>query len=194
MFNDSALKSLENLSIAESDPDLPVENPISTPSSSSTPPMAEDDVNEADLQVEQVPEANRPLRELLAPDRTDTPSCIVIPPHRGTFHFRSGILSMLPIFNGAEEERAYLHLHEFDQVCSTLSDQTCPKDIIRLKLFPITLKNKAKAWLMTLRPSSIRTWSDMHEAFLKKFYPTRLATDLMRQIKTFSQRENEHFV
>ena len=34
----------------------------------------------------------------------------------------------------------------------------------------------------------------MHEAFLKKFYPNRLATELMRQIKTFSQKENEHFV
>ena len=145
MFDDSALNPFENLSIAESDSDLPVENPISTPSSSSTSSMEQDDVNEVDLKVEPVNEENSPLRELLAFDRTDTPSCIVIPPNRGTFHFRSGILSMLPIFNGAEEERAYLHLHEFDQVCSTLSDQTCLKDITRLKLFPFTLKNKAKA-------------------------------------------------
>ena len=87
MFDDSTLYSLENLSIAEGDSDLPVENPISTPSSSSISSMAEDDVNGDDLQVEPINEANRPLRELLAPDRTDTPSCIVIPPHRGTFHF-----------------------------------------------------------------------------------------------------------
>ena len=85
--------------------------------------MADDqESNNGDIRVEQVNDANRPLIELLAPDRIDTPSCIVIPPHRGTFHFRPGILSMLPIFNGMEEERAYLHLHEFNQVCSSISD------------------------------------------------------------------------
>ena len=125
MFDDSAIDLLEHLSVAESDSNPPVNNPISTPSSSSsTSFMADDEINEGDLRVEPVNDANRPLRELLTPDRTGTPSCIVIPPHRGTFHFRPRILSMLPIYNKMEEERAYLPLHEFDQVCSTLSDQT----------------------------------------------------------------------
>ena len=62
MLDDSALNSLENLSIAESDLDLPVDNPISTPSSSSTSPREEDDANEVDLQVEPVNEANQPSR------------------------------------------------------------------------------------------------------------------------------------
>ena len=34
----------------------------------------------------------------------------------------------------------------------------------------------------------------MHEAFLKNFYPNRLATNFMRQFKTLSQKENEPFV
>ena len=73
-------------------------------------------------------------------------------------------------------------------------DQTCPKEITKLKLFPITLMDRAKAWLLSLKLGSIFTWFALHDAFLKKFFPNRLTTDLMRQIKTFSQKENEKFV
>ena len=81
----------------------------------------------------------------------------------------------------------------FEQVCSTLADQTCPTEIIRLNLFPFTLKEKAKAWLLTLRSNSISTWNALHEAFIKKFFPNRLTTDVLRQIKMFTQKEGENF-
>jgi hypothetical protein len=34
---------------------------------------------------------------------------------------------------------------------------------IRLKLFPFSLKDKAKTWLQNLRPGSIRTWDEMQQ-------------------------------
>ena len=43
---------------------------------------------------------------------------------------------------------------------------------MRLKLFPFTLKDKAKIWLNSLRPRSIRTQTDLQAEFLKKFFPT----------------------
>ena len=104
------------------------------------------------------------------------------------------MISLLPQFYCVENKKAYLHLREFDEVCETFSDQTCPKEITKLKLFPFTLKDRAKAWLLSLKPGSIFTWSALHDAFLKKFFPSRLTTDLMRQIKTFSQKENKKFV
>ena len=99
-----------------------------------------------------------------------------------------------PQLYGIENEKAYLHLREFDEVCETFLDQTCPKDITKLKLFPFTLKDRAKAWLLSLNPSSISTWSALYNAFLKKFFPNQLTVDLIQQIKMFSQRENEKFV
>ena len=41
---------------------------------------------------------------------------------------------------------------------------------IRLKLFPFSLKDKAKTWLQNLRPGSIRAWDEMQQQFLKKFF------------------------
>ncbi|RVW21571.1 hypothetical protein CK203_115642 [Vitis vinifera] len=64
---------------------------------------------------------------------------------------------------------------------------------MRLKLFPFTLKDKAKVWLNSLRPRSIRTWTDLQAEFLKKFFPTHRTNDLKRKISNFSAKENEKF-
>ncbi|RVW44376.1 hypothetical protein CK203_070979 [Vitis vinifera] len=64
---------------------------------------------------------------------------------------------------------------------------------MRLKLFPFTLKDKAKIWLNSLRPRSIRTWTDLQAEFLKKFFPTHRTNGLKRQISNFSAKENEKF-
>ncbi|KAJ9693000.1 hypothetical protein PVL29_011915 [Vitis rotundifolia] len=64
---------------------------------------------------------------------------------------------------------------------------------MRLKLFPFTLKDKAKIWLNSLRPRSIRSWTDLQAEFLKKFFPTHRTNGLKRQISNFSAKENEKF-
>ena len=65
--------------------------------------------------------------------------------------------------------------------------------MMRLKLFPFTLKDKAKIWLNSLRPRSIRTWTDLQAEFLKKFFPTHRTNGLKRKISNFSAKENEKF-
>ena len=66
-------------------------------------------------------------------------------------------------------------------------------DLMRLKLFPFTLKDKAKIWLNSLRPRSIRTWTDLQAEFLKKFFPTHRTNGLKRQISNFSAKKNGKF-
>ena len=65
--------------------------------------------------------------------------------------------------------------------------------MMRLKLFPFTLKDKAKIWLNSLRPRSIRAWTDLQAEFLKKFFPTHRTNGLKRQISNLSAKENEKF-
>ena len=50
---------------------------------------------------------------------------------------------------------------EFEDVCNTFREGGASIDLMRLKLFPFTLKDKAKIWLNSLRPRSIRTWTDL---------------------------------
>nr|CAN64282.1 hypothetical protein VITISV_036802 [Vitis vinifera] len=53
--------------------------------------------------------------------------------------------------------------------------------------------DKAKIWLNSLRPKSIKNWVDLQAEFLKKFFPTHRTNGLKRQISNFSAKENEKF-
>ena len=66
-------------------------------------------------------------------------------------------------------------------------------DLLKLKEFPLTLKDKAKIWLNSLRPRTIRNWSELQAEFLKKFFSTTKTNSLKRQIYTYSTYNNEKF-
>ena len=66
-------------------------------------------------------------------------------------------------------------------------------DLMRLKIFPLTLKDKAKVWLNSLRPRTIQNWTKMQAKFLNKFFSTHKTSGLKRQIYTFSAHENAKF-
>ena len=135
----------------------------------------------------------RTLRDYLQPTRTSTPSCMVIPSTVGTFDIKPGIIQLLPKFHGLDSESPYLHLKEFDEVCSTLQYNNINEEIVKLKLFPFSLKEKAKSWLHSLRPRTIATWQEMTREFLKKFFPTHKTNILRRHIMNFSQKEGKTF-
>jgi hypothetical protein len=89
----------------------------------------------------------RTLRDHMNPTRTSAPLCIVFPLNTSHFNIKSGIIQLLPTFHGLNLENSYLHLKEFKEVCNTYNDLNCSMNIIRLKLFPFSLKDKAKTWL-----------------------------------------------
>jgi hypothetical protein len=59
---------------------------------------------------------------------------------------------------------------------------------IRLKLFPFSLKDKAKTLLQNLRSGFIRVWDEMQQQFLKKFFPYHITNSFKRQVTTFTQK------
>ena len=102
-------------------------------------------------------------------------------------------MPLLPTFHVIKSENPYLHISEFEEVCNTFKEETATVDLMRLKLFPFTLKDKEKIWLNSLRPRSIRNWTEMQAEFFKKFFSTHRTNNLKRQISTFSANENEKF-
>ncbi|KAK1582158.1 hypothetical protein Q3G72_012337 [Acer saccharum] len=60
-----------------------------------------------------------------------------------------------------------------------------------LSFFPFSLKDKAKTWLQNLRSGSIRSWDELQEQFLKKFFPPHRTNSFKRQITTFTQKLGE---
>ena len=100
--------------------------------------------------------------------------------------FRPYILPLLPTFHGMESENPYRHIWDFEEVCNTFKEDATNLDLMRLKVFPLTLKDKAKIWLNSLRPKTIRNWTEMQAEFLKKFLSTHRTNTLKRQIYTFA--------
>jgi len=135
----------------------------------------------------------RTLKDHMNPTRTSAPSCIVFPPNASHFNFKLGIIQLLPSFHGLDLENPYLHLRKFEEACNTYNDSNCSMNTIGLKLFPFSLKDKAKTWLQNLRPGSIRDWDEMRQQFLKKFFPSHRTNSFKRQIITFTQKPGKTF-
>ena len=106
---------------------------------------------------------------------------------------RPYLVPLLPTFHGMESENPYTHIREFEEVCNTFKEDITTLDLMRLKLFALKLKDKAKIWLNSLRPRTIRNWTKMQAEFLKKFFSTHRTNTLKRQISTFSANESEKF-
>ena len=90
----------------------------------------------------------RTPRNYLQPTRNSAPSCIIFPINVNNFNFKHGMISLLPKFHGLDSENPYLHLKEFEEVCSTFHDQSCNEETIGLKLFPFLLKTRQKLGLI----------------------------------------------
>ena len=135
--------------------------------------------------------AFRSMRDHMHPPRMSSPSCII--PSTEQIIVRPQLVPLLPTFHGMESENPYSHIKDFEEVCHTFQEGNASVDMMRLKLFPFTLKDRAKIWLNSLRPRSIRTWADMQAEFLKKFFPTHCTSSLKRKIKNFPAHENEKF-
>ena len=103
------------------------------------------------------------------------------------------LVPLLPTFHEMESENPYSHIREFEEVCNIFKVDISNVDLMRLKFFPLTLKDKAKILLDSMRPRIIRDWGDMHAEFLKKFFSTHKTNNLKRQIYTFATQENEKF-
>src|SRR3954469_15112981 len=65
-------------------------------------------------------------------------------------------------------------------------------DIIKLKLFPFSLRGRAKEWLQSLPKNSINSWDKCKDAFIGKYYPPAKIIQLISNIMNFRKLDNEH--
>jgi hypothetical protein len=63
---------------------------------------------------------------------------------------------------------------------------------LKLKLFPFSLSGKAKEWLLSLPNGSIKSWDNLLEAFIKRYYPPIKNIHNIISILAFRQSDLEH--
>ena len=67
-------------------------------------------------------------------------------------------LVMREQFSGASSDDAASHLNNFVELCEMQKYKDVDGDIIKVKMFPFSLRGKAKEWLLFLPRNSIDSW------------------------------------
>src|SRR3954469_14803685 len=100
-------------------------------------------------------------------------------------------LVMKDQFSGAGEDAA-LHLNNFIELCDMQKYKEVDGDIVKLKLFPFSLRGRAKECLQSLPKNTIDSWDKCKDAFIWKYYPPAKIIQLRSNIMNFRQLDNEH--
>ncbi|XP_058211444.1 uncharacterized protein LOC131323609 [Rhododendron vialii] len=168
-------------------------SPQRTPFSDLTPPRERMAGNGEGEMPPLVPE--RTMSDYMNPARSTPWPTIVLPTATevNTFTVKMHHINMMPSFYGKDKECPYTHMRAFEELVSTIVSTPAQLESAKLKLFPFSVKDKAKIWLNNMRPQSLANWADLSKAFYMKFFPPHLTKELMHQIQTFKQKEGESF-
>ena len=100
---------------------------------------------------------------------------------------------LLSLMHYLENEDPYNHLNDFHAIFQTFKYENFSDDDVKLRLFPFSLKDRARSWLNTLPANSITSWEQMVTKFLNKYFPVHKTNAIRREISEFTQREDEKF-
>jgi hypothetical protein len=94
-------------------------------------------------------------------------------------------LVMKEQFSGISTDDVAAHLNNFVELCEMQKYKDVDGDIIKLKLFPFSLRGRAKDWLLSLPRNSIDSWVKCKDAFIRKYYPPTKIISLRSDIMKF---------
>ncbi|XP_070047201.1 uncharacterized protein [Nicotiana tomentosiformis] len=131
--------------------------------------MENSELNNNQLQTHQVekqfyevaPRCDRILRDYARPNHFEEESSVRRPPiAANNFAIRTGLIQTIQQscqFTGDASEDPHTHLIGFLELVETCRYNGVTTDVIRLRLFPFSLKGEAKTWLQSLPRGSITT-------------------------------------
>jgi len=94
-------------------------------------------------------------------------------------------------FTGEGDENPYIHLHDFEELCSCIHIQGMSRVTLKWKLFPFSLMGKARRWYSRYVGSVDREWEKLQAKFCLNCFPISRVACLHREILNFKQEEKE---
>ena len=124
------------------------------------PPTKLPDVEELKKMADPDAPAPRPLKDYAVPSQAEPHNSIAAPAiARNDFELKPSLLSAVQQnqFSGAPTDDPNLHLSVFVQYADTVKANGVNPEAIRLRLFPFSLRDRARAWLQSLPSNAITT-------------------------------------
>ena len=88
-------------------------------------------------------------------------------------------------FGGSAIEDAGMHLNTFTEICDMVRIKDVDPDAVKLRLFPFSLRGRAKEWLLSLSKNTIASWVECTSLFITKFFPPAKTMQLRSNITSF---------
>nr|XP_043619816.1 uncharacterized protein LOC122591623 [Erigeron canadensis] len=139
-------------------------------------------------------------------DRTIGESTRVIAPNRGSairppttgpnFNVKGNHLFRVEEnqFDKVVKWDPYDHVEKFEKVCRLFKYGETQMPHVKLELFPLSLTGEAANWYKNLDENIFKTWEELREGFIKRFFPTQLVETMKLEIRAFKQLSGEDLV
>ena len=83
------------------------------------------------------------------------------------------------------------HLRRFMRMENTVKLNGVRPYVIKLRLFPFSLRDVVVSWFDSLPVGSVNTWEELVEAYMSRFFPPAFITERRGEIIVFKQGEDE---
>ena len=83
------------------------------------------------------------------------------------------------------------NLGRFMRMANTIKLNEVNPDIIKMQLFPFSLRDVAASWFESMLYGSVDSWEELVEAFMERFFPPTLTSERRREIIAFKQGEDK---
>ena len=109
------------------------------------------------------------------------------------FELKPALITMVQQnqFTGHPIEDPNEHIGRFLRMANTIKLNGVRLEVIKLHLFPFSLRDIAATWYESLPYGSVNTWEQLVEAYLGRFFPPSLTTERSKKIIVFKQWEDE---
>ena len=94
-------------------------------------------------------------------------------------------------FTGHSTEDPNEHLGRFLRTANTVKLNGVRPEVIKLHLFPFSLRDTTATWYESLPYGSVDSWEELVEAYLCRFFSPSLTSERRREIIVFQQGEDE---
>ena len=109
------------------------------------------------------------------------------------FELKPALITMVQQnqFTGHPTKDPNEHLGRFLRMANTVKLNGVGLEVIKLYLFPFSLRDIAATWYESLPYGSVDIWEELVEAYLGRFFPPSLTSERRREIIVFQQGEDE---